>query len=326
MIALLPIVLVLLLLNTGMLQAILPAVSVGNSTYTALEFQYYFYTTYYDYVNENAAKLSDLGLDVTKKLDKQRYDETRSWQAYFSEQALNHLAEDTALLIDAEQAGFRRDAEVTAACSQRRADLMQYCMDNGIDGLDNYFRSYYKKGMTEDKYFELYENQTLAALYRETVQAQLTPAQADVTALAATMEQSLSATVSVVAAQFVPAADRTTGLAETQQWSNARQLAQSFLDRWAARGGGQTLFSEMTETYGQAAPYGFASGTFLNAFADDLDPEISVWCFDKERTEGDVILLLAEQNLQTQAYEQWLAQRQERCKVVTHPLGMALAL
>ena len=62
-----PLMLVLLLLNTGLLQRQLPAVSIGARSYTVAQFHYYLYNAYYDFVNEHAEELDQLGLDAVDR-------------------------------------------------------------------------------------------------------------------------------------------------------------------------------------------------------------------------------------------------------------------
>ena len=83
LIILIPVILVLLLLNTGWLQGMVPAVTVYGQSYSALEFRYYFYDAYYDYVNEHAEHLAELGLDVSKALKDQSFDGEQTWQDHF---------------------------------------------------------------------------------------------------------------------------------------------------------------------------------------------------------------------------------------------------
>ena len=98
-----PLMLVLLLLNTGLLQRQLPAVSIGARSYTVAQFHYYLYNAYYDFVNEHAEELDQLGLDVTRSLDKQAYDADRTWQDYFRDAALERMREDAILLAAADR-------------------------------------------------------------------------------------------------------------------------------------------------------------------------------------------------------------------------------
>lgn len=114
LIILIPVILVLLLLNTGWLQGMVPAVTVYGQSYSALEFRYYFYDAYYDYVNEHAEHLAELGLDVSKALKDQSFDGEQTWQDHFKAEALTALEEDTLLLEAAEEAGYTAQEEVQA--------------------------------------------------------------------------------------------------------------------------------------------------------------------------------------------------------------------
>lgn len=180
LIILIPVILVLLLLNTGWLQGMVPAVTVYGQSYSALEFRYYFYDAYYDYVNEHAEHLAELGLDVSKALKDQSFDGEQTWQDHFKAEALTALEEDTLLLEAAEEAGYTAQEEVQAACDARLEELRQYCVDTGLKSLGDYFTSYYDTGMTQDLYLELYSGQILAESYRKALEEELGPSEADV--------------------------------------------------------------------------------------------------------------------------------------------------
>ena len=340
-----PLMLVLLLLNTGLLQRQLPAVSIGARSYTVAQFHYYLYNAYYDFVNEHAEELDQLGLDVTRSLDKQAYDADRTWQDYFRDAALERMREDAILLAAADQAGFTAREQVDAARESREAELTRYCMDNGIQSLDRYCESYYEAGMTPELYFACYADQTRAALYREVVLEELAPADPEAAALGETLGDSPIPTADLTAALFVPAADRVTGRAEARQWQNAQTLGQAFLDRWSQSGGTRAAFSQLAADYSQWTD-GPECGTLEHAGAAELDPAVAGWALARERQPGDTALLRGEagwwavyyagagedgrisqarRQLLEQRYADWQA-GQGDFPVSTHAVGMTLAL
>ena len=346
LIILIPLVLVLMMLNTGWIQGILPAVTVYGRSYSALEFRYYFYNAYYDYVNEHAEELEELNLDVTKTLKDQTYDGERTWQDYFQDAALEKMEEVTLLLEAAAEAGFSAEDEVGAACDERLEKLRQYCIDTGLSSLEDYFTAYYETGMTQERYLELYADQTVARLYREERAEQSVPTEDEVERRAASLGTSAVPTAPVSLACFEAAADRVSGEPEQRQWDNARTLAETFLERWEQDGGGTELFCAMTVTYVQAAQ-GPEDGVWNDMEAEALEPDVAQWCFAPERKEGDTALLSGEtgwwvvcylqegedarlrqarQELQQEQYEQWCSQRQNGRTTVIHALGMTLAL
>lgn len=345
LIIVIPLILVLLLLNTGTLQKYLPAVTVGERSYTIAQFHYYFYNAYYDFVNEHAQELDDFGLDLTQSLKKQTYDGDRTWQDYFRDCALETMRETTILLSAADRDNFQVQAEVESALAAKEAELTQYCMDSGINGLSTYFTSYYEVGMTSDTYFACFAEQTRAELYYQQLSTVLTPSEEELEALPALQSGQPVSTVNLLAALFSPATDRTTGISEAHQWDNAQILAQAFLDRWTQRGGTQSEFEAMAATYSQWAD-GPGRGVLTSAGPEDLDPAVADWCFSAARTPGDTALIrgdsgwwavfyagpgedgrltLARRQELEQRYHDWQME-QGSFSVSTHMLGMTIAL
>lgn len=342
LIALLPVVLVLLLLNTNLLQTWAAAVSVGGRDYNAIEFRYYFYSAYYDFVNEHSEHLDELGLDVSKSLEKQSYDGAQSWRDYFYELALRNVREDRTLLLAAETRSFDPVDEVDAACARQKEELSQYCMDNGINGLSKYFESYYGSGMTESVYFDLYREHVKAGLYRVRLLDELAPGAAETEARIEALAEQALPTVNFYAARFEPAADRSSGQPEEHQWNNARKQAEAFLAIWQDGTLTAERFAELIRRYDHVSDNG---GAYVNVSADTLDPAVADWCFQSGRAAGDVqivrgvqcwwvILYLeagqdgrlarAEETLTRERYDAWLSEH-DAGEPEIHRLGMKLA-
>lgn len=346
LIILIPVILVLLLLNTGWLQGMVPAVTVYGQSYSALEFRYYFYDAYYDYVNEHAEHLAELGLDVSKALKDQSFDGEQTWQDHFKAEALAALEEDTLLLEAAEEAGYTAQEEVQAACDARLEELRQYCVDTGLKSLGDYFTSYYDTGMTQDLYLELYSGQILAESYRKALEEELGPSEADVEDYVAALGTAADYTADLSLAYFEAEADRVSGQPEQRQWDNAQTLGEAFLDRWAQVGGGTERFCAMAVAYTRAEEVP-QDGVWTDMAADDLEDEVAQWCFQGQPAVGETALLQGEkgwwavcylgqgedaraiqarQDLWQARYDQWRAQRQADRTTATHALGMAIAL
>lgn len=346
LIILLPLILALLMLNTGWLQMIVPAVTVYGTSYSALEFSYYFYDAYYDYINEHAEELDELGLDVSKALKDQVYNGDQTWQDYFKEVALDALKEDTILLEAAGDAGFTAQEEVQMACDARIEEVTQYCIVTGLSSLSDYFTTYYGTGMTQERYLELYSAQTLAELYLESIAEDFEPEEDEMIAHASTLSTTAEPTVTLSLAYFGAENDRVTGQPEQRQWDNARILAETFLERWDQEGGGTELFCAMAAAYTRLEE-GSADVVWENMSAEDLELGLAQWCFEPERSEGDTAviqgekgwwavcyldqgedarLLQARQDLWQASYDQWRTERQAGQTITTYALGMAVAL
>jgi hypothetical protein len=84
---------------------------MGDSKLTNGELQVYYWMSYLDFMKVYGNYASYMGLDVTKPLDQQIYDEKtgQSWQQYFLQAALESWHQDQALTLEAQKVGFQLD-------------------------------------------------------------------------------------------------------------------------------------------------------------------------------------------------------------------------
>lgn len=86
-------------------------VVVGDEKITKLEFEYNFYVTRNNYINQYNDYLTMLGLDTTADLSSQMYSETMTWKDFFDQQTVASMIRAKALVAEADKAGFEYDTE-----------------------------------------------------------------------------------------------------------------------------------------------------------------------------------------------------------------------
>lgn len=86
-------------------------VTVGDDKLTKVEYDYYFYTTMNDYINQYGMYLSYMGLDVNGDISAQMYSETMTWKDYFDEMTVEAIKQSKSLKKDAEANGFTADVQ-----------------------------------------------------------------------------------------------------------------------------------------------------------------------------------------------------------------------
>lgn len=86
-------------------------VVVGDEEISKLEFDYNFYVTRNNYINQYSDYLTMLGLDTTADLSTQMYSETMTWKDFFDQQTVASLVRAKALVAEAKKAGFTYDTE-----------------------------------------------------------------------------------------------------------------------------------------------------------------------------------------------------------------------
>ena len=82
--------------------------TIGEDKLTNGQFQIFYWMRVYEFLNTNSLYLTSLGLDYTKPLSEQYYNETagQTWQMYFMEDALNVWHRYTVLFNAAKEAGY----------------------------------------------------------------------------------------------------------------------------------------------------------------------------------------------------------------------------
>lgn len=180
-IILVPIVLLIILLNSGWLQRVFPAATLNGERYSAVRYNYYYFDYYNTFLEEHEAELEELGYDPKTDSDKQYYSASMTWEEFFKQQAELNLAE-TAYYCDlAEKAGYTFSDEELAPVQERLGANEAQRTLIGLSS-NNYYISYYGSGMTEKIYAEELTRSVKAQAYKQYLIEQYTPAQNELTA------------------------------------------------------------------------------------------------------------------------------------------------
>lgn len=85
-------------------------ITVNGEDVTRVEFDYHYNNVVNDYMNTYGAYLSYFGLDASKDLDDQMYDENMTWQDYFEEMTVENMKGTKAIKAEADAASFEYDS------------------------------------------------------------------------------------------------------------------------------------------------------------------------------------------------------------------------
>jgi hypothetical protein len=341
----LPLILFAILLYGGILQRFIPALSVGGTKYTSAQFNYWYYESYLNYVDEHYDELDALGLDTDRALDKQQREDGQTWEDYFRLQAEETLRQTEALLAQADEYGISLEAEDLPEYAQRLADADAECETSGID-LDDYVHSYYGYSVTAANYKKQLLRETGADAVRAAVTASLQPTQEEAAAYAAEhpeLDDYSTADIRVI--WFAAATDRFTGETGDTQLTDMQARAELLMERWAANGGDETAFADLAVRYSEHDSA--ADGGRLDSVCKGELPEtLDSWLFDSARQSGDTTVsasadglwviyycgadvsaaeLSARQLLQDERVEAWLSEQEESIQV-KELFGMQIAM
>lgn len=157
----------------GVLEKKTIVATVDGTDLNTVEFSYYFadaVNNYYQnaynaYGTNTKMLLHSYGLDITKPLNKQENPETGdTWANYFIEVALANAKSDYALYNKAIAAGFDPNSEDVNAIVDAEANNLMW---NGYfaGSVDNYLRTVYCNGATEEGYLNYVRRNAVAATY-----------------------------------------------------------------------------------------------------------------------------------------------------------------
>ena len=107
--------------------------TAGTKQLTNAELQTYYWINFYNFINENYYYLSYYGLDFTKPLDQQVFDQEKgiTWQQQFLDSALEVWHRYIAVVMMAEQDDFTLSPEDQAYLDSFPDRIRQMVADNG---------------------------------------------------------------------------------------------------------------------------------------------------------------------------------------------------
>ncbi len=152
-IILVPIVLLIILLNSGWLQRVLPAASLNQVSYSVVAYDYYYFDYYNRFLEKNSEKLSELGYDSSVSNGQQDYDDTMTWREYFLTEGEKELAEAKYFYDQALSAGYEFSEDELLPISEQLEKNEEIRSAYGLKE-NNFYISYYGRGMDEDAYMK----------------------------------------------------------------------------------------------------------------------------------------------------------------------------
>jgi len=162
------ILIAVLFVNSTFFYTGVTALTIGDRQYSIGDFNYYYYTAYrntYNNLYKYYGSSVTLLLNPNIPFKDQMYDDTRSWDDYFEETALNNMRE-TAILCDAAKAaGLTLSQEDIDNINRTIDDVKSNYSSLGYSSLTAFFTGVYGKGVNEKNFRKNLENEYLATLY-----------------------------------------------------------------------------------------------------------------------------------------------------------------
>ncbi len=266
--------------------------TMGDAKLTNGQLQVYYWMNVSDFLNYYGSYAAYFGLDSSKPLDQQLYDEKtgQSWQQYFLQAALDSWKREQALTLEAEKNGFQMGAEYQEYLDDLEKTLEESATTNKFDSVEamlqaqmgaaadfasyKYYMDRYYKG---NLYFEeAYQKlpvtvDELEAYFKENAEALEEE-------YGVTKESGVVAGLDYV--MFYPegatAETITTQSFDQAAWDAARAKAQAVLDSWVAGGAKPEDFAKLiadanTADNAMGADGGKAMNGLTPYFASEVD-------------------------------------------------------
>ncbi len=273
-----PVVLLIILLNSGWLQRWCTAVTVEGEDYSAVGYNYYYFSVYQDFLNSGEYPSS--GFNVSASHSGQQYDPDTTWKEHFSALAEERLVLTAYYGRLARQADYSFSEQELAPVQARLDEIARFCAETGIKE-GNYFSAYYGAGMDREQYARELTAEVKAQAYRAHLMQTMQPSDGEIAQWLEehpTADEPL-ADLWLIQLDAVPA--RTDGQVGPAQLADLEARLARLADRHAA--GGEDMgalavkFSDVLWGDG---------GALSAASRDDLPVVVADWCFGPEAAPG----------------------------------------
>ena len=282
---------------------------IGDAALTNGQLQVYYWSMVNSYLSsEMGYYIMMYGmLDYTQPLDTQisYEDQTRTWQQYFLQEALEYWQMSLGLAEEAEKAGLTLTAE-----QQEYLDNMEANMTATAESYDMTVEELLLHnvgpgaGLEEFNSFqELFSRGN--AYYNQEV-AKFVPTEADLEAFFAEHEQEYETSGVTKDGKFVDVRHILIGLEggtvgedgvttfSEEEWANAEAKAQGILDTWLAGDKTEESFAALANEKSEDAGSNTNGGLYTQVYEGQMVTAFNDWCFDEARAYGDYDIVKTE--------------------------------
>ena len=162
--------------RSGFMQRRTVAAVVDGKELNSIDMTYYFvdaitkqYNSWQQSFGENINLYTQMmGLDLTKPLNQQSNGDDSTWSDFFIDQAVQNAKSDAVLCKMAEAEGFTMPEADKKVLEETQKQMDEFIKAYGFESFDQYLKSYYGHGASEETYNAYVEKSTLATAYLRT--------------------------------------------------------------------------------------------------------------------------------------------------------------
>jgi len=158
-------------INSKLIRRILPAITIGDVNFSAVEYDYYFTTAYNEYQNQMYSYLGEGAIDYLPSTDSplseqvQNEETGETWEDNFANSAIQRMTGMAQIYSAAMAAGYKLPADSAEEISSQITDLKEQAEMYGFPSFARYLQQVFGSSMTEASLRKIMERSFLASSY-----------------------------------------------------------------------------------------------------------------------------------------------------------------
>lgn len=279
----------------------------GSGELTNGELSFYYWQQYYNFMNTYGSYATMMGLDTTKPLSEQMYDDSHSWEDFFLQAAMRSYWQTEAINAAAAEAGYTLDAETEEYLASLTDSMAAEAEANAYESVDAYIQDAYGPYVTMDSYTAFAREMMTASGYLSTVFEGISVTDDEISAYFDENAETYTAQgiskddpnmVNVRHILITPQADED---AETDEsgnpvltdanWADAKAKADEIYAQWQAGEATEDSFAALAMEHSEDPGSQANGGLYEEVHPGQMVEEFDAWCFDEARKVGDTAVV-----------------------------------
>ena len=280
-------ILAVVVMNSSFFYAMMPGLSIGGTNYTTSEFNYFYFSAYYNLNSQYGNSL----IDTSIPLDKQDSWFGGTWAEYFEKEALETMKQITFICDEAAKNGFELSQDDKDAIAANLAEFDSYAQF-GYASKNQLIQANYGKGSNFKMIEKLLTKTTTAQAYSQHISDSYEFSEEELEAHYAEKKDTYDV---LTYRQFLisGAANEEEGIDAETAMADAKEKAEAMAKAITD----EESFAEQAQenaAEGQEELYKDSEYTRYSTTGQSLNSAYSEWMLDAARKEGDVEALEAE--------------------------------
>lgn len=277
--------------------------TMGENKLTNSQLQIFYWYAVTNFLNENSSYLSYYGLDYTKPLDGQIYDEKEglTWQQYFLEEAVNTWQSYQVLYNEAQKAGYQPPEAYEEYFEELKHYMEDVAEKKKFENVDAVIEADFGPGVTYadyEYYWRLYymgnfyfsELTNKIEVSQDEIDKAFTENEETFKSQGITKESGNLVDVRHILIQpegGTKSEDGKTTTYSDAEWEACRKKAQDILDKWLAGEKTEDSFAKLAQENSTDPGSKDKGGLYTYISKGQMVKPFEEWCFAEGRKTGD---------------------------------------